>query len=435
MKILKIIHGYPMRYNAGSEVYSQTLCHALAKHHEVQVFTREEDPFALDYSMRTERDAADDRIKLNLINLPLEKHRYCYRNSEVDCQFAKVLNDFKPDIVHIGHLNHLSVSLIEKIPSDIPIIYTLHDYWLMCPRGQFIQRTPKNIWSLCYKQDDQKCAKNCYGGYFSGAEDEYKKDCDYWTNWIARRMSYIKSIVDRIDYFLAPAQYLLQRHENDFAIPESKLIYIDYGFDLERLKNRVRIHDEPFTFGYIGTHIPVKGIQLLIRAFGRLNGNSKLRIWGRPCGQNTAALKEIVNAVPTDIQQRIEWLPEYRNQQIIKDVFNKVDAIVVPSIWVENSPLVIHEALQTRIPVITADAGGMSEYIHHKINGLLFKHRDFENLAEQMQFLADNPGLAAQLGAKGYIQSGNGDIPNIEDHINEIEKIYKQALCKKGKAQ
>ena len=45
MKILQVIHGYPMRYNAGSEVYTQTLCHGLAaRGHEVHVFTREEDP-------------------------------------------------------------------------------------------------------------------------------------------------------------------------------------------------------------------------------------------------------------------------------------------------------------------------------------------------------------------------------------------------------
>ena len=56
MKILKVIHGYPMRYNAGSEVYSQTLCQGLADRHEVHVFTREEDPFAPDYRLRQDRD-------------------------------------------------------------------------------------------------------------------------------------------------------------------------------------------------------------------------------------------------------------------------------------------------------------------------------------------------------------------------------------------
>ncbi len=64
--------------------------------------------------------------------------------------------------------------------------------------------------------------------------------------------------------------------------------------------------------------------------------------------------------------------PEYRNQDIVRDVFDHVDAIVVPSVWVENSPLVIHEAQQARVPVITADVGGMAEYVEHEENGLLF---------------------------------------------------------------
>ena len=59
----------------------------------------------------------------------------------------------------------------------------------------------------------------------------------------------------------------------------------------------------------------------------------------------------------------------------MRDAFDRVDAIVVPSVWVENSPLVIHEAQQARVPVITADAGGMAEYVRHEVNGLLFEHR------------------------------------------------------------
>ena len=48
-------------------------------------------------------------------------------------------------------------------------------------------------------------------------------------------------------------------------------------------------------------------------------------------------------------------------------MFNQIDAIVVPSIWLENSPLVIHEALEAGVLVITADAGGMKEYFHHEV--------------------------------------------------------------------
>lgn len=70
MKILQVIHGYPMRYNAGSEVYTQTLCRGLAGRHEVHVFTREEDSFAPDYRMRVERDPDDRRIALHVVDTP-----------------------------------------------------------------------------------------------------------------------------------------------------------------------------------------------------------------------------------------------------------------------------------------------------------------------------------------------------------------------------
>lgn len=434
MKILKVIHGYPMRYNAGSEVYSQTLCHALSNKHEVQVFTREENTFAPDYTIRNETDSINSRIKLNLVNIPLEKHRYQYRIAEVDQQLEKVLLTFKPDIVHIGHLNHLSTSLVTKIPKNIPIIYTLHDYWLMCPRGQFLQRSPDNIneiWGLCEGQDDLKCAMRCYFGYFSGAKEDFFCDSDYWSHWIKRRKDYIRDLVARVDYFIAPSQYLLAKFSDYFSVPDKKLIYLDYGFDLKRLRKRVRIPNEPFVFGYIGTHIPAKGIQLLIEAFGKLKGTALLRIWGRSRGENTSALKEIAEKLPADICQRIEWLPEYNNQQIATDVFDKVDAIVVPSIWYENSPLVIHEALQVRVPIITADVGGMAEYVQHRVNGLLFKHRDITSLATEMQFLLDNPKLAIKFGLRGYVQSIDGNIPSIDKHVSDIENIYLQALTEK----
>jgi hypothetical protein len=62
MRIVKVIHGYPMLYNAGSEVYSQMLCQGLANKHDVHVFTREEDPFTADYATKTETDRDDPRV-------------------------------------------------------------------------------------------------------------------------------------------------------------------------------------------------------------------------------------------------------------------------------------------------------------------------------------------------------------------------------------
>ncbi|MFY7698271.1 MAG: glycosyltransferase [Legionella sp.] len=432
MRILKIIHGYPPLYNAGSEVYSQMLCHGLANKHQVDVLTREENPFAQDFALTRSQDPLDPRVTLYRINIPGEKYRYRYQHPEVDTIVAELLTTTKPDIVHIGHLNHLSTSLVHEIAKqNIPIVYTLHDYWLMCPRGQFIQRNaaPENqLWALCDGQDDRKCAKHCYAGYFSGSHHDADRDQTYWTDWVARRMAHIRTILKQVTYFIAPSRYLHQRYIREFDIPAQKMIYLDYGFDRVRLQNRQRTANAPFTFGYIGTHIPAKGIQHLISAFGLLKGVSQLFIWGRPNAQNTQGLKAIVATLPEEVQSRIQWFPEYHNEHIVNDVFNQVDCIVVPSIWVENSPLVIHEALQVRLPVITADTGGMAEYVLHEKNGLLFEHRNINSLVEQMQRMIDNPQLARQLGSQGYLQSNDRDIPDINAHVINLETIYQQAI-------
>ncbi len=423
-----------MRFNAGSEVYSQLLCHALANNHEVHVFTRYEDIFKPDYESHNENDPLDPRIKLNLINMPRIRLMQSYQHTAVDQAFTHLIEKVNPDIIHIGHLNHLSISIVERAyDQDIPIVFTLHDYWLMCPRGQFLQRNSAEPWALCDGQEDSKCAAQCFSGFCSGSIEDLNYDNQYWTSWVSRRMKHIRAVTEKVDYFIAPSQYLLSRFRDEFGIPSEKLIYLDYGFSLEQLKNRKRVPNEPFTFGYIGTHIPAKGIQDLIIAFSHIKEKCHLRIWGRT-REETSSLKSIVSTLPVNVQNRIKWKPEYRNQEIVTDVFNHIDALVVPSIWVENSPLVIHEALQVRLPLITANVGGMAEYVQHGVNGLLFNHRDPINLAEQMEILATRPDYAAQLGTRGYIQSESGDIIDIKDHVKSIENIYLNMLSRKGKS-
>ena len=437
MKILQVIHGYPMRYNAGSEVYTQSLCQGLAERHEVHVFTREEDPFAPDFRLREERDPDDPRVILHVVNNPRNRDRY--REPGIDRRFAEVLDRLRPDIVHVGHLNHLSTALpFEAARRSIPVVHTLHDYWLMCPRGQFMQAfplDPENPWAVCDGQEDRKCAERCYARYFGGAPDEREADAAYWTGWVGRRMRHVREMAELVDCFIAPARYLLERYRDGFGLPTGKLVHLDYGFDLARLGGRrERPEGEPFVFGYIGTHIPAKGIQHLIRAFGEVDGAARLRIWGRPRGQNTEALRALARALPAEKADRVEWLPEYRNADIVREVFDRVDAIVVPSVWVENSPLVIHEAQQARVPVIAADAGGMAEHVRHGVNGLTFAHRSWRSLAEQMQQFVDDPALARRLGRRGYLHAENGDVPAIGDHVRAVECIYERVLERRDSA-
>lgn len=432
MKILKVIHGYPPYYSAGSEVYSQMLAQTLADKHEVQVFARYENDFETDFHYKTELDYLDSRILLHLINIPLAKYRYQYINQPVNKKFIQILQDFQPDIIHFGHLNHLSLSLPEIASNfKIPTIYTLHDFWLMCARGRFIQRNSKDLFKLCNGQDDIKCAKQCYSGYFSGDDRVANTDLAYWQKWIKNRMHHARSIIHHIDHFIAPSRFLMNKFIQEFDLPQDKLSYLDYGFDLSRLVGRVQRQqgDNSFVFGYIGTHTPEKGVDLLLQAFANITTNARLKIWGK-ARPETSALYTICQQLPEQVRSKIDWMNDYQNEQIVQDVFNHVDCIVVPSIWGENSPLVIHEAQQVKVPVITADYGGMAEYVHHNVNGLLFEHRNFNSLAKKMQLISSDQTLYNKLSTTGYLYSGNGNIINIDQHVLDIEKLYHSALSK-----
>jgi len=417
MKILKIIHGYPPLYNAGSEVYSQSICNELSRSHDVTVLTREENEYLPMFNFRN--DTTDGK-RLTYINMALGKDGY--NHPLVNARFRELVKEIKPDIAHIGHLNHLSIGIIDILHElKIPMVYTLHDFWLMCPRGQFLQRNFDGLkhFELCQGQEDAKCASTCYKMYHSGFDHGH--DQQAWTNWIHTRMYAIRTICEKIDLFIAPSQYLRDRFIRDFTIPANKIQYLDYGFPTEYLTPVLpnKGHTD-YTFGYIGTHIPAKGVNLLIEAFAKLTGNARLMIWGRDAGQGSMALRKRA----ADISTRIEFRGEYINKNLADTVFSQVDCIVVPSIWGENSPLVIHEAQACRVPVITSNFGGVAEYVEHQVNGLLFRHRDSNDLAAMMQLAMDNPGFLELLGQKGYLYSEDGNVPDIKDHCTELEKIY-----------
>ena len=430
MKVLLVIHGYPRRYNAGSEVYTQTLAYALNDAGcDVEVFAREEDPFLPDYHLRTECDSAMYEIPVHLVNHARSNARF--QNDLIDDVFRSVLAEVKPDVVHFGHLNHLSMGLPEVAKTmGASTVFTLHDFWLMCPRGQFLQwgLTANEPWALCDGQEDAKCAARCFNRFVEGFDEE--QELRHWEQWVATRMQASRMACHAIDRFLAPSRQLMKRHIEEFGLDASSVEYLDYGFDLTRLAGRLRTEDSSFVFGYIGRHHPSKGIHDLIDAFCRLDGKPTLRIWGRPQGQLTQSLKRRA-ASYSNGADRIEWLPEYNNENIVQEVFNRCDAIVVPSIWDENSPLVIHEAQQCGVAVITADHGGMGEYVQDSVNGLTFTHRDVESLQLSMQRALDNPDHVIQLGHRGYLYSEDGMIPSKELHATEVLRCYEELLSTK----
>lgn len=430
-RILLVIHGYPPRYNAGSENYTQNLAHGLFDAGiNVAVFSRDENPFLPDYQLIYESDPLKPNIPVILINHPRSNIRI--RNEHIDSAFKDTLKCFRPDIVHFSHLSHLSTGMVEQAKAyGAKTVFTLQDYWLMCPRGQFLEwgLTFEEPWRLCKGQENSKCAARCFNRYTTGMNPNESQG--YWVNWVRERMEETRKTCDIVDLFIAPSHHLMERHIEEFGIPSEKIVYLDYGFNLERLKNRQRTPEEDFVFGYIGRHHPSKGLNHLIQAFFELEGKAKLSVWGKHDGHLTDSLKRMYEGRLSD-GKRIEWLGGYPNQDITKEVFDKCDCIVVPSIWEENSPLVIHEAQQVKVPVITASFGGMGEYVKDGLNGLTYKHRDVDELRRTMERALQNPEKLELLGKRGYLFSDDGSVPSIDSHIRDLIALYQNLEVEKS---
>ena len=115
---------------------------------------------------------------------------------------------------------------------------------------------------------------------------------------------------------------------------------------------------------------------------------------------------------------------EFNYLEIAK-IFSEIDILVVPSIWYENSPLVIQESFISKTPVIASRIGGITESIIDGENGLLFNPGDANDLQEKIQYLIDNPEI---------IEKFKENIPkvkSIEDNASEIEDIYNKLIAKK----
>ncbi len=427
MRVLEVIHGFPPRYNAGSELYTQTISEGLlVRGHNVSVFCRQENPFEEEYGLTTEEE---NGVKLYIVNHFTSKDKF--RTDQIEKRFEQVLDIEKPDIVHIGHLSHLSTGLPEiSKRHHVPVIFTLHDYWLACPRGQFLQVMPNSTgnWPCCPGQEDKRCAERCYSRTHAGSVDMKNSDMAYWTSWIHSRMSDVRKQLSSIDMLVSPSMYLRDRIIKELGVPTRKIVVEHYGFDHHRLNGRIRNPETSMVFGYIGRIIAAKGINDLINAFGMLKGNPRLRIWGENTFPDGVALKKLAASISQRNRGRIEWCGPYRNTDIVESVLNRVDVVVVPSIWDENSPLVIQEALHARVPVIAPNHGGMGELVRDGENGLTYPHRDMLGLYRKMQYAVESQNAMTALGSRGNLYSIDGKAHPISNHVMFLEGLFRLVL-------
>jgi glycosyltransferase involved in cell wall biosynthesis len=470
MRILQVSHDFVPGHRAGAEIYTHNLCHELAKRHKVHLFFTEHSPIRPQYGVR--ESVFKDFTYTEVINNHCQKRfEETYNNPRMDAIFRMVLDSFKPDVVHFEHLLFHSTNYPAiAAESRVPAVMTLHDFWPICEqegkrfrayfpdekrddsewRGQ-----PHGCVKLCDEIVPELCAK-CWNrnptlhsggeraGYFAlrlarrllgvdlteMARRRYDKRRAVQPreapapagplrpDHIIRRNDYMRQALSHLRRLICPSPFLA-REMKRFGCPEDKLVVSDYGFKTDAFKDFKRTRDERLRIGFIGTVAELKGAHVLVSAFRKVaSPRVTLEIFGDTAmhPHYTSWLKKLAGDAPVSFHGRFE--PE-----VVTEVFSHIDALVVPSIWYENSPLVIHEAFMSRTPVIASDLGGMADLVQDGKTGFLFRPGDSADLAAKMQLLLDKPSLAREFG------NAAPPVKTMSEDAAFLERLYDECLA------
>jgi glycosyltransferase involved in cell wall biosynthesis len=195
---------------------------------------------------------------------------------------------------------------------------------------------------------------------------------------------------------VAPTQFLKTAYtRSDFPAP---LRVSRFGIEIDRAPKPPRREPRKLRLGFIGQIAPHKGVHLLLDALARCGrDNLSLTIWG-PLNQAPAYTEKL----RARAQGLAVTFPGTIPRSELAAAFASIDALVIPSTWYENSPLILLQALATHTPPIVSDVPGMTEFVAHGQNGFHFSRGNIDSLARVLQTLADDPTLVDRLGAATF---------------------------------
>jgi glycosyltransferase involved in cell wall biosynthesis len=324
------------------------------------------------------------------------------------------LEAHRPDVVHFQHTQFIGVellSLVRRVLPDAAIVYTLHEFLPICHNdGQLVRR---HSGERCTEASPRRCHE-CF---------PHISPQDFFL-----RKRFIQTHFDAVDVFLAPSRQLLERYV-DWGIPRARIRFEDYGRrPRAALPEPTGDRRAPNRIGFFGQISHFKGVTVLLRAM-RILGEAGVDAHCWLHGANLelqseefqAELRELLAAT----EDRVTFAGRYEHDRLPR-LMEPLDWVVVPSIWWENSPLVIQEAHMLGRPVICSDVGGMAEKVRDGVDGLHFRAGDPHSLAAVLSRAVRNPELHRRLRA------GIEPVFGIEDHVANLVALYDQLTAQRA---
>jgi len=331
----------------------------------------------------------------NLINI----FRFFY-NFESAKKLQDLIDVERPDIAHLHNIYHqLSPSIIHVLKkNNIPMVMTLHDYKIICPNYKLFHKG-----LIC-----EKC-KN--GKYYNCVLNKCVKN-SFFKSLLVSIEAYLHNQIlksyDLIDFFIAPSEFMKKKCV-EFGVNEKKIITINNFVNFEA-NSYSQKEDYLLYFGRLSEE---KGIEVLLRAMLKLH-DYKLKIVG--AGENLPVLRALVSELC--LENKVEFLGAKHNDDLL-NIVNDAQAIIIPSIWYENMPMNLLEAMSMGKIVIASNIGGIPEIISDGKNGFLFESGNSEELAEKIKNLSQYDLNNFKKCAKNTVKKYSKD-----DYYFKISQIF-----------
>jgi glycosyltransferase involved in cell wall biosynthesis len=305
-------------------------------------------------------------------------------STEAKNQLAKLLDKYKVDVAHLNNVHHYltPASIVPELKKrSIPVIWTLHDYVILCPNTTFISK--EQVCERCktgkfYHCTLRKCKKNSLFASMASSLESYMN------NWM--------NPYKHVDYFICPSLFIKNKFEAfGFKSDKLKQVYNLFDIDSVQMKDMTRPdnHEKPYIL-YIGNILKVKGIFTLVKAVK--NENIDLYIAGD--GEHFEQLKQLIQQEGI---ANVYLLGKKPKEELFRYVKHS-KFVVVPSEWYENLPYSLVEALLLSKPVLGANIGGIPELVINDHTGFLFEPGNVEDLSNRIRYMLSDAVNLEQLG-------------------------------------
>jgi glycosyltransferase involved in cell wall biosynthesis len=386
-RVMVLAHSHPALTNGGAEVAALRLFQGLRAHTDLGVSF-----------LGCGREPGGGRAG-SAITQPFGEGDFLYTMSGYDWfkfanhderfprDFAALLRRIRPDVLHFHHYSNFGVEALLIARRTLPnarIIVTLHEFLAICHHyGQMITRHSR---TLCHQATPRDCAR-CF--------PEFSR-ADFFL-----RTQYIKRFLEEVDAFIAPSRFLAGRYVA-WGLPASRMHVIENVIGDASAPTPAPARDDGMLrVGFFGQISFLKGTQILFDAAAILEDegvtNVAINIHGDDSTQPEEFREEFLAGL-AKAGRSVRYHGPYDNSRV-DALMRAQDVVVVPSIWWENSPVVIQEARRNGVPVICSDIGGMAEKVQPGIDGWHISAGSAPELAALLRTLAAHPERLATMCA------------------------------------